>query len=77
MYLLLAFAYRRIAPLIPFSTINNISTSVKTSNFTLDFFKAACHSNPAERNFAESSSYISRHIFLTFSDTSANNDVLL
>ena len=37
---------------IPFFTINNISISFKISNFTLVFFKAACHANPgAERNF--------------------------
>ena len=42
--------------LIPFSTINNISISVKRSNFTLVFFKAACHADPGtERNFAGSS----------------------
>ena len=29
-----------------FSTINNISISVKRSDFTLAFFKAACHANP-------------------------------
>ena len=35
-----------------FSTIINVSISVETSNFTLVFFKAACHSNPgAERYF--------------------------
>ena len=32
-----------ICPLIPFSSINNISISVKISNFTLVFLKAACH----------------------------------
>ena len=61
-----------------FSTIKNISISVKRSNFTLIFFKAAFHTNHgAERNFAGSSSYISRHIFRKFSDTSANNNVWL
>ena len=54
----------------------NISISLKRSNFTLVFFKAACHANPgAERSFAGSSSYISRHIFLKFSNASANNKV--
>ena len=39
-------------PLIFYSTINSISTSVNDSNFTSVFFKAACHGNPgAERNF--------------------------
>ena len=60
---------------MPFSTINNISISVKRSNFTLVFFKAACHRNPgAERNFAVSSSYISILILLKFSNTSGNNN---
>ena len=46
--------------------------SVKRSNFTLVFFKAACHANPgAERNFAGSSLYILIHIFLKFSNKSA------
>ena len=41
------------------------------------FFKAACHANPrAERNFAKSSSYILKHIFLKFSNSSANSNVL-
>ena len=63
---------------MPFSTINNISISVKKSNFTLVFFKSACHANiGAERNFKGSSSYILIHIFLNFSNTSANNNVLL
>ena len=55
-----------------------MSISVKRSNFTLAFFKGACHANPgAKRNFAGSSSYISRHIFRKFSNTSANNNVSL
>ena len=42
------------------------------------FFKAACHANPGgEINFEGSSSYILRHIFLKFSNTSANNNVSL
>ena len=49
------------SPLTPFSTINNISISVKRSNFTLVFLKAAYHANSgAEENFAGSSSYILR-----------------
>ena len=65
-------------PLVPFSIINNISISVKRFNFTLAFLEAACHAYPkAGRNFAGSSSYISRHIFLKFSNTSANNKVSL
>ena len=43
---------------------------VNRSHSTLVFFKAACHANPAaERNFAESSSQISKQIFLKFSKT--------
>ena len=81
MYLLLAFAYRKteshIPPLIPFPTINNISVSVKRSTFTLVFFKAACHANPeAERNFAGSSFYTLMYIFRSFSNASADNNVL-
>ena len=45
--------------LILFSTINNILVSIKRSNSTFVFFKAAYHANPeAERSFAGSSSYI-------------------
>ena len=44
-----------------------MSISVKRSNFTLVFFKAACNANAGvERNFAVSSSYILRQIFLNF-----------
>ena len=51
---------------------------VKRSNFTLVFVKAACHGNAgAKKNSAGSSSYILRHIFLKFSNLSANNNVLL
>ena len=51
-----------------------MSVSAKISYFTLLFFKAACHANPgAEKNFAGSSLYILIHIFLKFSNTSANN----
>ena len=49
MYLFLVFGYQsiwHIAPLIPFSIINNLSISVKGSNFTLSFSKAAYHGNP-------------------------------
>ena len=39
---------------MPSSTVNSISMSVNSSNFTYVFFKAAYHANPgAERNFAE------------------------
>ena len=52
MYLLFAFEYLctawHIPPLITFSTINNISTSVNNSNFTSVVFKQSqsCHANP-------------------------------
>ena len=36
----------KIRPLIPFSTINNISISANNSNSTPVFFKQACHANP-------------------------------
>ena len=61
-----------------YSIINNISISVKRSNLNLVFFKAAYHANSgAEINFARSNSYIARHIFRKFSNTLANNSVLL
>ena len=50
-----------IPPLISFSTINNISTSVKT-NFTLVFFKAACHANPGEVRKQAKFIYFKKHI---------------
>ena len=41
-------------PPIPFSTINNMLISVKRSNFTQVFYKAACHANSgAEKNFQD------------------------
>ena len=49
MYLFLVFGYQltwHIGPLIPFSIINNLLISVKGSNFTLSFSKAAYHVNP-------------------------------
>ena len=64
--------------LIPFSTIDNLSISVKRCNFTLVFSEAAYHGNAGpERNFARSSSYILIPIFLKVLNTSANNNVLL
>ena len=55
MYLLLAIACVYVAlhipPLIPFSTINNISKLVDNSNSISVFFKHACHANPgADKN---------------------------
>ena len=58
-----------------FSTINIISISVKIGNFNFVFFKAAWHANPGtQRNFAGSTSYISRH---KFPNTAGNNEVSL
>ena len=61
-----------------FFTINNISISVKRSNFTMVFFKAASHANlNTVRKRARSSSYILRHIFQIFLNASPNNNVSL
>ena len=70
--------YIQIPPLAPFSTINNIFISVKITNFTLVFLKAACHAKPeAQIKFARSSSYIPMYIFWKFWDTSGNKNVSL
>ena len=47
--------------------------------YALDvFFKQAFHANPgADKKRAGSSSYISMHLFLKFSNTSASNNVAL
>ena len=51
--------------------------SVKRPNFTSVFLKAAYHANVgAERKRVGPSSYILRHMFQKFSNTSANNIVL-
>ena len=61
-----------------FFIINKISKSVMRYNFTLAFFKAACHSNPcAVRKQAGSSPYISRHIFGKLLNISASSNVSL
>ena len=58
--------------------MSNIWVSVKRSNYTLVFFKVACHTNrEAESNFAGSALYVLRQIFQKFSNTSANNYVSL
>ena len=80
MYLLFALAYLctawHIQPLIPSSTINNISRSVNNSNFTPVFFKQACHTNPAaDKKWEGSSLYISIHLPLKFPNTSGNKNV--
>ena len=55
-----------------------MSISVNNSSFTPAFFKQACHTNPgADKKWAELSSYISIHLFLKFSNTSASNNVSL
>ena len=51
---------------------------IKRFNFTLFFFKGACHANPdAVRKQARRSSYILRNKFLKISNISAQNNVLL
>ena len=82
MYLLFAAAHRCIAlhvpPLIPFRTINSILIPVNNSNPTSVFFKHACHANPgADKKSFGSSSYISIHLFIKFSNTSARSNVSL
>ena len=78
MYLLFALAYLcvdwHIPPLIPASNINNISISVSSSNFTIAIFKHAYHANPGADSEG-SSPYISIHVSLKFSETSASNYV--
>ena len=81
-YLLFAFAYlciaRHILPRVLFSAISNISILVNNSISTSLFLKQGCHTNPgADKNWAGSSSYISIHFFLKFSNTSASNNVSL
>ena len=80
MYLLLVLAYLYVAwhisPRVPSSYIISMSLSVNNSNSTLVFFKHACHANPgADKKWAGSSSYISMHLSLKFSNTSASNNV--
>ena len=81
-YLSFVLAYLCVAwqipLLIPFSTINIISESVIKSKFTPVFLKQACHAHPdADTKYTGSSSYLSRHIFLKFSNTYASNNVSL
>ena len=82
MHLLIAFTYQvivwHVPTLIPFSTINNISMSVNSSNFTSVFSKADYYVDPGSvRKRAGSNSYISRHIFRKFSNTLGNNTISL
>ena len=52
--------------------------SVNSFNFNFVLFKATCHANlKVVKKRARLSSYISRHIFQKFSNTLANNTVLL
>ena len=68
-----------------FYTINNKSISVKRSNFTLAFFKAACHANSGpERNFEGSIylfiysfSYLFRKHKYKFTNTSIQTQVII
>ena len=67
LYLLLVFTYLLIEwlnlPLIPFSSIINISITANNSNFSLAL-PAVCQTNLGnERNFAGSTSKISKHFF--------------
>ena len=56
-------------PLISFSIINNILKQLK------DLINPLIHANPgAVRKRAGSSSYVSRHIFRKFLNTSVNNN---
>ena len=80
MYLLLTLAYRYVAwhipSLIPLLSFLTASLSVINSNSILVFFKHAFHANPgALKKRAGSSSYLSMHLSLKFSNTSASNDV--
>ena len=63
MYLLFVVTHQCIAwhtqPLMSFSVINKISTSVNNSNSTPVFFKHACHANPG----AEKSELDQAHVF--------------
>ena len=59
-----------------FSTINSMSISVNSSNFTNVFFKAAFHTNlGAQRSFAGSKWTIFDNVFVKFSKTSAKSNV--
>ena len=62
---------------MPFSTKIDVSVSINNSIFFV-FFKAACYADPGTaRKRAGSKSYISRHTFQKFLNTSSNNTVLL
>ena len=55
-----------------------MSKFANNSNFTPVFFKQACHANPgADKKDTGSSSYLSLHLPLKFSKTSASNNLSL
>ena len=67
-----------IPPLIPFSTISSISTSINNYISTPVFFWHTCHSNHGvSRMCAGSSSYISMHWLWKLLNTSVSNSTLL
>ena len=73
----LGIGYQLQGKFIKFSSNSEIPSS-HLKPFTGNFFKATCYDNPGSvRKFAGSTSYISRHIFRKFSNTSANNNVPL
>ena len=79
-YLLFAFEYLCVAwhipPLIPFST--SLAYHYLLIILIYVFFKQACHANPgADKKWTGSSCYISIHLFVKLSNTSASNDVSL
>ena len=58
-----------IPPLIPFSTISSISMPASNSSSTLVSFKHLCHEKTGtKRKQTGSSSYISKHLLLKFSN---------
>ena len=63
---------------MPFSGISNISILVNNSSSISVFLKQSCHANPGvDTKMSRSSSYISIHLFLKFSSTSASNNLSL
>ena len=55
---------KHIPLLIPFSTINNISISVKRSNCTFILFEAACHTNQEPKEILHNQSHIFLYTYL-------------
>ena len=82
MYLLLASAYQcmvwHILPLMPFSTIKSILTSVSNCNSTFVLSRYAYHANPgAKKKYAGLSSFISMHLLRQLLNGFANSRVFL